>query len=422
MRKLGGGGFGRVCRDFLQQSTTRDGKAAGCAFGASCRFLHPGTFQVQSVYHTLPLNWPPVPHVGRLDVATEGLLLFTDDGQLQSALLEKDGDGGSQRAGVKRSGGRDVGGLTTTTNVKKVYLVQVSREEEMKRQAGLEEITGNSDTDSEPISECRKPQVAEFNGSVVSSAMLDSLRQPLVYQEDGIVTKPAQAHLVDGSEMRKLFRAFPRRYRTPCEAAAHSLSKVSSDRTAWVRVQIEEGRNRQVRRLCARAGLAVHRLIRWGFGPITLHDLKGASAAALTSEQVMKCQKCCGLGSTVVLPMDRPTFRVGGNKAQARTLKFKRKASEATSEGSADLAALKKKKKNGEDDVGVLDATSKNVLLPRSILTKSRHRGRVYLPFFCCCEEPSCVRTLGGAQLLLTLKIKAQILRPQKSLITVIEP
>jgi len=38
-----------------------------------------------TVYDVLPNGFPHVPHVGRLDKETEGLLLFTDDGDLRSA-------------------------------------------------------------------------------------------------------------------------------------------------------------------------------------------------------------------------------------------------------------------------------------------------------------------------------------------------
>ena len=41
---------------------------------------------------------------------------------------------------------------------------------------------------------------------------------------------------------------------------------------AWLRLTIREGRNRQVRRMCAHVGLPVLRLIRWSVGP---HDLTG---------------------------------------------------------------------------------------------------------------------------------------------------
>lgn len=42
---------------------------------------------------------------------------------------------------------------------------------------------------------------------------------------------------------------------------------------AWLRLTITEGRNRQVRRMCAHVGLPVLRLIRWQVGPHELGDL-----------------------------------------------------------------------------------------------------------------------------------------------------
>ena len=43
---------------------------------------------------------------------------------------------------------------------------------------------------------------------------------------------------------------------------------------AWLRITITEGRNRQVRRMCAHVGLPVLRLVRWSVGPHTLEGLK----------------------------------------------------------------------------------------------------------------------------------------------------
>ena len=41
----------------------------------------------------------------------------------------------------------------------------------------------------------------------------------------------------------------------------------------WVRLTLSEGRNRQVRRMCAHVGFPVIRLIRWSIGPHDLTDL-----------------------------------------------------------------------------------------------------------------------------------------------------
>ncbi len=46
---------------------------------------------------------------------------------------------------------------------------------------------------------------------------------------------------------------------------------------AWLRLTITEGRNRQVRRMCAHVGLPVLRLVRWSVGP---HDLDGLALGA----------------------------------------------------------------------------------------------------------------------------------------------
>ncbi|AHM04792.1 Ribosomal large subunit pseudouridine synthase E [Roseibacterium elongatum DSM 19469] len=42
---------------------------------------------------------------------------------------------------------------------------------------------------------------------------------------------------------------------------------------AWLRLTLTEGKNRQVRRMCAHVGLPVLRLIRWQIGPHTLEGL-----------------------------------------------------------------------------------------------------------------------------------------------------
>ncbi len=58
---------------------------------------------------------------------------------------------------------------------------------------------------------------------------------------------------------------------------------LGADRLA---VTIHEGKNRQVRRLCARAGLTVHRLVRVSEGKLRLGDLKRGTWRYLTAEEI----------------------------------------------------------------------------------------------------------------------------------------
>lgn len=57
-------------------------------------------------------------------------------------------------------------------------------------------------------------------------------------------------------------------------------------KSASVLVTIHEGRNRQVRRMCAMAGMTVQRLIRISEGSLELGDLKKGSWRYLTEEEI----------------------------------------------------------------------------------------------------------------------------------------
>lgn len=64
--------------------------------------------------------------------------------------------------------------------------------------------------------------------------------------------------------------------------------------TSWISLTIREGRNRQIRRMTAAAGLPTLRLIRWSAGPWTLADLApGESRRVEHAEMVafMKSQR-----------------------------------------------------------------------------------------------------------------------------------
>jgi len=90
-----------------------------------------------------------------------------------------------------------------------------------------------------------------------SDAQLATLTQGVAL--DGVLTRPAQARVMP--EPPGLWpRDPPIRVRKLIP-------------TAWLELVINEGRNRQVRRMTAAVGLPTLRLIRWAIGPWTLEGL-----------------------------------------------------------------------------------------------------------------------------------------------------
>lgn len=77
----------------------------------------------------------------------------------------------------------------------------------------------------------------------------------------------------------------------PAEAR---LVQPGTDRSI-VEITIHEGRNRQVRRMFEAVGHPVIELVRTGYGPLTLGDLKLGASRPLTAAEVRRLQKAAGL-------------------------------------------------------------------------------------------------------------------------------
>ncbi|MGR6431616.1 pseudouridine synthase [Rhizobium sp. PAMB 3174] len=131
--------------------------------------------------------------VGRLDKASEGLLLFTNDTDFANALLDPQ------------------------THVPKTYHVQIDR--------------------------------------VADQAVLDALA-------DGV------EH--DGERMR----------------AMRATKLREGDKTSWLEITLDEGKNRQIRRMLETLGIEVLRLVRVAIGGLALGALEKGAVRALTEEEV----------------------------------------------------------------------------------------------------------------------------------------
>ena len=165
-----------------------------------------------TVYEHVPPHFPSLPHVGRLDFNTEGLLLFTDDGRLAQAMIN--------------AGYAGLADPTAVPPLEKVYRVKV------------------------------RAVLAE------NDARLRELAEPIRIP-DGATTRPAKVRIVE--------------YRS---------------RATWIEIVISEGRNRQVRRLCARSELQIVKLRRVRFGPLELGDLRLRWCRPLTSAEIAACYAC----------------------------------------------------------------------------------------------------------------------------------
>jgi 23S rRNA pseudouridine2457 synthase len=99
---------------------------------------------------------------------------------------------------------------------------------------------------------------------------LDALRRGLVLADGP--TRPAEVELVEpGPTLPE--RSVPIRFRKNVP-------------TAWLRLTLREGRNRQVRRMTAAVGFPTLRLVRVAIGAVELGDLLPGESRALTGQEL----------------------------------------------------------------------------------------------------------------------------------------
>jgi 23S rRNA pseudouridine2605 synthase len=148
-----------------------------------------------TVYSLLRAGLPWVAPVGRLDKASEGLLLLTNDSEWAAKITAPE------------------------THLDKTYHVQI--------------------------------------GAVANNALLQSLEKGVRSKEGGVLRVKRAEILRQG------------------------------ERNSWLEIALDEGKNRQIRRIFEELGIEVLRLIRVAIGPLALGDLaKGASRPLTSAERI----------------------------------------------------------------------------------------------------------------------------------------
>jgi len=143
----------------------------------------------QTVYDFVDRDTPWVAPVGRLDKASEGLLLLTNDSEWAARVIAPE------------------------THLEKIYHVQIA--------------------------------------AIASEGLQESLRRGV--RQDGDLLRAVRVRLLR-----------------------------SGGRNSWLEIVLDQGRNRQIRRMFEALGVEVLRLVRVGIGPLPLGDLPKGKTRALT--------------------------------------------------------------------------------------------------------------------------------------------
>jgi len=187
----------RLGRDAIQV----DGKNAKAAEKVYCMLNKPRGIVTtaedeqgrETVYALLPAGTPWMGPVGRLDKASEGLLLLTNDTEWAALVTAPE------------------------SHLDKTYHVQI--------------------------------------GAVADDSLLEKL----------------EAGVVDGEEKLKAKRVKLLR---------------AGEKNSWVEIVLDEGKNRQIRRMLEACGVEVLRLIRVAIGPLVLGDLAKGKSRVLSREEI----------------------------------------------------------------------------------------------------------------------------------------
>lgn len=188
-------------------------------FGVICQFSRDGLHPTLADYIALPDFYP----AGRLDTDSEGLLVLTDDGQLQHRITDP------------------------KHKLPKTYWVQV---EGVADEAALEQLR-------------RGVKLSDPSTRLITSDLAvveQPSRMASRFIRTGFTTQPAEVRVIEEPSGLWL--------RNPPIRSRKNIP------TSWLELTIREGKNRQVRRMTAALGFPTLRLIRYRIGEWTLSGLE----------------------------------------------------------------------------------------------------------------------------------------------------
>lgn len=130
---------------------------------------------------------------------------------------------------------------------------------------------------------------------------------PRVYEAKvkGTPTEAALARMADGSWMRGRGRkAGPAQVR---------IIRGKTEKNAWLRIELREGRQHQVKKMCEAVGHPVIKLVRRAYAGVTARGLPGAKVRTLTRDEVEKLKLMTNIRTEAA---KRPPSRAGWAKAR----------------------------------------------------------------------------------------------------------
>ena len=174
--------------------------------------------------------------VGRLDYASEGLLLLTNDGELAHALMK------------------------AASHVEKVYLVKVAG---VPNEAGLQRLR---------------------RGLMIPEGRVAATRNQRQANESAVGRLPETTAASSGARQSKRQRV---------RTAPAGVRMIKESENPWYEITLIEGKNRQLRKMFEEIGHHVEKIKRVRYGPLTL-DVPPGEFRRLNPDEVRKLKIAAG--------------------------------------------------------------------------------------------------------------------------------